>query len=145
MFVGFRICGFVVHLRKLSDPVDRLQRRTMVNSAGTAVSQNTRGKSALFVKEAFIGTVVVLILAPLLAATDVFNSYIPFLLLRLWVIGFALRRIWTIPYALMGGIFLFVWGLQVEEWALIDLSCAAMVAFSTLFLRTQLLRGKVRA
>lgn len=85
---------------------------------------------------------------PLLAAWDVFHSYTPFLLLRMWMVGFAahgfllarsaggVRRIWQPVYLIIGAVFLFVWGLEVEEWMLIDFGTAVLVAVSAIFLRT---------
>ena len=87
--------------------------------------------------------------APLLANADLVQSYLPWLVLRIWMIGFALyatslarragglRRIWRIPYGAVALVFAFVWGPDVKVWAVIDWFTAGVVAVSALFLRTE--------
>ncbi len=98
-------------------------------------------------------TAAALVLAPLLAGANAFHSYTPFLLLRLWIVGFCwygaslarraagLRRSWQGIYVIIALPFLFLWGLKVEEWAIIDFIAAALVGVSAAFLRTEPGRG----
>jgi len=108
-----------------------------------------RVPSQLFSGGAFGFTAAALVLAPFLAAANVFHSYLPFLLLRVWVIGFCwyggllarraggFRRSWLLVYVLIALPFALVWGLKVDEWALIDLLSAALIGLSAIFLRTE--------
>lgn len=110
--------------------------------------KNGRKRNAAFAWEAFAAMAGALVLSPLFAALDVFDSYLPFLILRFCAIGFAFygswlakeaggfRQIWRVFYLLMGLTFAFAWGLPVEVWALIDVAMAAALAMSALFLRT---------
>jgi len=93
-------------------------------------------------------TAAALVLAPVLASGNLFHSYVPFLVLRLWIVGFCwygaglahraggLRRSWQAIYVMIALPFLFLWGLKVEEWAIIDFIAAALVSVSAVFLRT---------
>ena len=97
----------------------------------------------------FAFTVGILLIAPIVAALNLAGTYLPFLLLRLWVTGFAvyahglarcaggLRRIWSGVYLIIAFPFVFIWGLDVAQWAMIDVAAAALVALSMLFLRTE--------
>ena len=97
----------------------------------------------------FAFTVGILLIAPIVAALNVAGTYLPFLFLRLWVTGFAvyahglagcaggLRRIWSGVYLIIAFPFVFIWGLDVAQWAMIDVAAAALVALSMLFLRTE--------
>jgi hypothetical protein len=116
---------------------------------GVKVSTALRTKSELFTGAVFTATVIALVAAPILAAADIAGSYLPWAALRLWMVGFAvygfilarqaggLRRLWQGFYAAVGFFFAFVYGLEVEEWALIDLTVALLVGLSALFLRTE--------
>lgn len=96
-----------------------------------------------------MGTILVLLAAPLLAAADLAGTYLPFLLLRGWLIGFSfyafhladaaggLRRLWRFYYGALGITFAVVWGLRVEQWAVIDVVAAALTLLSVPFLRTK--------
>jgi hypothetical protein len=107
-----------------------------------------RVPSQLFSGGAFAVTAVALLLAPFLAAADLFHSYTPFLLLRIWVIGFCwyggmlarraggFRRSWLLIYVAIALPFVLVWGLKVEMWAIIDLVSAVLIGVSAIFLRT---------
>ena len=109
----------------------------------------SRVPSQHFSGGAFGFTAAALVLAPFMAAGNVFHSYIPFLLLRLWTLGFCwygmtlarraggVRRVWQAVYGLVALPFLFVWGLNVEGWAVIDWASAALIGVSAIFLRTE--------
>ena len=98
--------------------------------------------------EAFVWMVGGLVLAPILARLNIVHSYMPYLVLRGCTIGFAfygsrlardaggVRRMWRLPYAIIGLVFLFVWGLPLEIWAAIDLVTAIVIGISTPFIRT---------
>lgn len=98
---------------------------------------------------AFIWTALILVLAPIVADANILGSYVPFILLRLWLVGFSLygillarraggfRRGWVAVYALIGATFTLVWGLEVEMWAVLDWLAAGLVLLSTAFLRTE--------
>lgn len=113
------------------------------------MTKTPRVRSQLFAGGAFGFTIAALIAAPLAAAADVFHSYTPFLLLRVWVVGFCwygnslairaggLRRSWQVIYALIGLPYLFVWGLPVEVWMVIDLTTAFLIGVSVFVLRTE--------
>jgi len=47
------------------------------------------------------------------------------------------RRVWQAVYGLVALPFLFVWGLNVEGWAVIDWASAALIGVSAIFLRTE--------
>ena len=91
-----------------------------------------------------------LLLAPIAAAADVFHSYLPFVLLRLWMVGFAAyafalaRRaerslgLLQLSFLAIGFVFLFVWNLEVEQWAVIDVVAAAVIVLSVWPLRRDL-------
>jgi hypothetical protein len=108
-----------------------------------------RRRSMLFSAGAFFVTVAALVAIPILADAELLQGYLPFLLLRVWMIGFSIyaygladlaggmRRVWQVPYALTFLIFLFVWGLPSELWHLIDIVAALLVTMSALFLRTE--------
>jgi hypothetical protein len=108
-----------------------------------------RVPSKAFSWPGFLITVAALGVAPVFAAADLGIGYLPFLLLRGWMIGFALyglilssqaggfRRVWRVPYVALGVVFAFVWGLEVEYWAAIDWGFAAAILASALFLRTE--------
>lgn len=143
------------HRDKFLQPLDNSQDHgpTFVmarDSAQHRVSQRQRQPSELFNTSAFGGTVVALVLAPIVAELNLAGSYLPFLALRLWVVGFSvygyilagraggLRRTWRGLYGVMIFVFVFVSGLEVETWALIDWTCAALVGASAFFLRTEM-------
>jgi hypothetical protein len=87
-------------------------------------------------------------MAPVLASADIVGSYVPFLVLRAWCVGFAIyairlasqaggfRKLWQGPFFLMVVTFSFVWGLETQHWAIIDWACAVAVLVSMPFLRT---------
>lgn len=109
----------------------------------------TRIPSHLFNGAAFGFTAAALVLAPVLAGLDLAGSYLPYLLLRMWMIGFCIygamlarraggpRRAWQAVYVVIALPFALVWGLEVEQWAVIDLSAAALIGLSALFLRSE--------
>jgi hypothetical protein len=55
-----------------------------------------------------------------------------------------LRCVWIWFYGIVAVTFACVWGLDVETWAVIDVVCAAAVATSTLFLRSEPLGALAR-
>ncbi len=109
----------------------------------------SRVRSQHFSGGAFGFTAAALVLAPVMAAENVFHSYTPFLLLRLWTLGFCwygvtlarraggVRRTWQVVYGLIALPFLVAWGLAVEQWAVIDWASAALIGVSAFFLRTE--------
>jgi hypothetical protein len=119
------------------------------------VSRAPRIPSESFAGGAFATTAAVLVAAPFVAAFDLAGSYLPFSLLRLWMVGFAAygwwlsgraagwRRIWRIFFLPLSLIFVFVRGLEVEEWAIIDFAAAALVGISVLSLRTEPARAEL--
>jgi hypothetical protein len=108
-----------------------------------------RVPSPLFNGGAFGFTAAALVLAPFLAAANIFHSYLPFLFLRVWVIGFCwygillarraggFRKSWLVMYVIIALPFALVWGLKVDEWALIDLASAVLIGLSAVFLRSE--------
>jgi hypothetical protein len=136
-------CGTV---RKLGEIEDGINRSLTSSKQGHG---SDRIRSLLFADGAFVFTFVALVLAPVLAALDLVHSYTPYLLLRLWMIGFSvyafvlsrraggLRRAWQLVYVLIALVFAFVRGIEIEDWAVIDLVCATLVGLSTPFLRTE--------
>jgi DNA-binding NtrC family response regulator len=86
---------------------------------------------------------------PILATANVVGSYWPWLLLRLWMLGFCFyggalakrargaRRIWQGVFAGVAIPFAFVWGIEVEAWLVIDWASACVIALSTIFLRSE--------
>ncbi len=112
-------------------------------------ARQVRVRSEHFAGEVFAFTVGGLILSPLAAAANLFHSYTPFLLLRLWVLGFCWygitlarragghRRLFRFMYALVVLPFLFIWGLPIDTWALIDWGAALLIALSAPLLRTE--------
>jgi len=111
--------------------------------------RHSRRRLQLFYGPPFAVTIVALVLAPVLAAADLAGSYLPYALLRFWMIGFCLygitlarsagglRRLWQVVYGAIAIPFAFIRGLEVEQWAVIDFVAAACVAASALFLRTE--------
>ena len=111
-----------------------------------------RPPSKHFNPTAFGGTAAALVLAPIVAELNLAGSYLPFIALRLWLVGFSvygyvlagqaggLRRIWRWFYGMMFVIFALIWGLDVEVWAVIDWACAVLIGASALFLRTEMPR-----
>jgi len=70
-------------------------------------------------------------------------------LLRLWMVGFCLygivlsnaaggfRKVWQFAYGIMAIPFILIWGLSVEQWAIIDWIWAGLISLSAFFLRTE--------
>ena len=111
--------------------------------------QGQRVRSHNFSGTLFVTTIAALTLLPILASADLIHSYVPYFLLRLWMVGFAVygvklsnsaggwRTVWVVVYSGVGCVFAFVWGLEAEQWWSIDYASALLVALSAAFLRTE--------
>ena len=85
-------------------------------------SSPARLSSELFSVPPFLMTIGALVVAPFLAAADLAGSYLPFGLLRVWMVGFAVyafllaklaggsQCLLRFPFILVGLTFAFVWG-----------------------------------